>query len=82
MKNSQLALRVFIGLITLIPLTMVTILQPMFIVVVGIIIISVYIFFAIVDTQVNYNSFGKKWNIFYYISKWLDSLPQIIKDKK
>jgi hypothetical protein len=82
MKNSQLALRVFIGLITLLLLTIMTILHPMFIVAVVIIIISIYIFFALIDAQVNYNSFGKKWNIFYYISKWLDSLPQIIKDKK
>lgn len=81
MKNSQLALRVFIGLSLLGGLITILIVNPLFILGMGLALLTMYIFFAAIAALENYISFGKKWNIFYYISKWLDSLPQIIKDK-
>ena len=82
MKNSQLALRVFMGLSFLGGLITILIINPFFILYMAIALFMIYLFFAAIAAIENYNTFGKKWNIFYYISKWLDSLPQIIKDKK
>jgi hypothetical protein len=79
MKNSQLALRVFIGLISLVGLIT---LKPVVLKGIIITISLLYIYFFLIDSIKGYYDFGKKYNIFYYISKFLDSFPQIIKEKK
>ena len=81
MKNSKLALRVFIGLILLGGGVVMFITQPILLLVIGIVVLAVGIMISILEIQSNYEVFGKKWNIFYQIGKFLDSFPQIIKQK-
>lgn len=82
MKNSQLGLRVFIVLTLLGGGVVMFIKQPILFLCIGIVIIIAGIMISILEVQSDYCVFGKKWNIFYQIGKFLDSLPQIIKDKK
>jgi hypothetical protein len=81
MKNSKLALRVFIGLILLGGGVVMFITQPILLLCIGIIVLVVSIMISILEIQSDYVVFGKKYNIFYQIGKFLDSFPQIIKDK-
>jgi|LakMenE01Jun11ns_1017448.scaffolds.fasta_scaffold8438251_1 hypothetical protein len=81
MKNSKLALRVFIGLILLGGGVVMFITQPILLLCIGIIVLVVGIMISILEIQSDYVVFGKKYNIFYQIGKFLDSFPQIIKDK-
>ena len=82
MKNSKLALRVFIGLILLGGGVVMFITQPILLLCIGIIVLVAGIMISILEIQSDYVVFGKKYNIFYQIGKFLDSFPQIIKDKK
>jgi len=82
MKNSQLAFRVFIGLILLGGGIIIFITQPVLFVWIIITILALSIMIFLLEVQSDYYVFGKKWNIFYQIGKFLDSFPQIIKDKK
>jgi hypothetical protein len=82
MKNSELSLIVFIGLILLGGLITILIIKPFFILFMGIGLFIVYVLFAAISALEHYVNFDKKYNIFYQIGKFLDSFPQIIKDKK
>jgi cell shape-determining protein MreC len=89
MKNSKLALRVFIGLILLGGGIIIFITQPVLFVWMIITILALSMVIFLLEVQSNYPVFGKKWNIFYQIdklfyqiAKFLDSFSQIIKDKK
>jgi hypothetical protein len=82
MKNSQLAFRVFIGLILLGGGVVMFITKPILLFFIGIVVLTVAIMISILEIQSDYRVFGRKYNIFYQIGKFLDSFPQIIKDKK
>ena len=79
MKNSELGLRILLGLILLGGGVVMFITQPILLLVIGIVVLAVGIMISILEIQSNYAVFGKKWNIFYQIGKFLDSFPQIIK---
>jgi hypothetical protein len=82
MKNSKLALRVFLGLFLLGGGVCLYIIFPVLLLCIGIAVLISGIIISIIETESNYEVFGKKYNIFYQIGKFLDSFPQIIKDKK
>jgi hypothetical protein len=82
MKNSKLALRILLGLILLGGGIVMFITQPILLMCIGIAVLISGIIISIIETESGYTLFGRKYNIFYQIGKFLDSFPQIIKDKK
>jgi fumarate reductase subunit D len=82
MKNSKLVLRILLGLILLAGAVVSYIIDPILSICLGILILLGVLMVSILEVEANYVVFGKKYNIFYQIGKFLDSLPQIIKDKK
>jgi hypothetical protein len=82
MKNSKLALRVFLGLTLLGGGVVIYMILPVALLCIGIAVLISGIIISILEIQSDYPVFGKKWNIFYQIGRFLDSFPQIIKDKK
>jgi hypothetical protein len=82
MKNSKLALKIFLVLTLLGGLITILIIKPFFILFMGIALFIMYVLFAAISALEHYVNFDKKYNIFYQIGKFLDSFPQIIKNKK